>query len=46
MCEQVLLDGAEIEPADLRDFDGVAFVEIVDGQFRVATLKEESHAAD
>ena len=39
---RIILEGMEVEPYILRDFDGVALVEIVDGQYRIEKLEESA----
>ena len=41
---RIILEGEEVEPYVLRDFDGVALFEIVDGQYRIERLKEHANA--
>ena len=40
---RIILEGSEVEPYVLRDFDGVALFEIVDGQYRIERLQGEAN---
>ena len=37
----IMLDGEEVEPHILRDFRGVAILEIVNGQYRIENLERD-----
>ena len=37
----IVLEGEEVEPYVLKDFDGVALFEIVDGKYRVERLDDQ-----
>ena len=43
---RIILEGEEVEPYVLRDFDGVALFEIVDGQYRIEKLKEYANVKE
>ena len=42
---RIILEGETTEPYVLRDFDGVALFELVDGQYRIERLKDEEATA-
>ena len=43
---RIILEGAEAEPYVLRDFDGVALFEVVDGQYRIERLQGEANVKE
>ena len=42
---RVIFDGDEVNPYILRDFNGVALFELVDGQYRIERLEDEKTTA-
>ena len=46
MIGRIILEGETAEPYELRNFNGVAIFEIVDGQYRIEKLDEESAVND
>lgn len=43
---RIILEGSEVEPYVLRDFDGVALFEFVSGQFRIEKLEGEANVQE
>ena len=41
-----MLEGEDVEPYVLRDFNGVALFEIVNGQYRIENIQGEADVQD
>lgn len=42
MLGRIILEGELVEPYVLRNFDGVALFELVDGQYRIENIEGEA----
>ena len=43
---RIILEGELVEPYVLRNFNGVALFELVDGQYRIENLEEQRDVKD